>query len=84
MTSSTVSWSALLETVIQGQNLSSDQATALMQAWLSEALTPVQTGAFLAALRSKGMVADELAAMASVLREACPPRPRPDLPMVDT
>ena len=85
MTSSTVSWSALLETVIQGQNLSSDQATALMQAWLSEALTPVQTGAFLAALRSKGMVADELAAMASVLREACPlPCPRPDLPMVDT
>merc|ERR1711965_1135143 len=55
------------------------------QAWLAEELSPVQTGAFLAALRAKGMVADELAAMASVLREACPlPCARPDLLMVDT
>ena len=56
-----------------------------MQAWLAEELTPVQTGAFLAALRAKGMVAAELAAMAKVLRDACPlPCERPDLAMVDT
>ena len=48
------------------------QATDLMQAWLSESLTPVQTGAFLAGLRAKGMEAEELAAMAAVLREALP------------
>ena len=72
MTSSSVSWSDLLERVIQGDHLQPEQATALMHAWLAETLTPVQTGAFLAALRAKGMVAEELAAMASVLREACP------------
>ena len=56
-----------------------------MQAWLAEELSPVQTGAFLAGLRAKGMVADELAAMASVLRGACPlPCDRPNLAMVDT
>lgn len=85
MTSSSVSWSDLLERVIQGDHLQPEQATALMHAWLAETLTPVQTGAFLAALRAKGMVAEELAAMASVLREACPlPCARPSLSMVDT
>ena len=85
MTSSSIAWSALLESVIQGQHLNREQATALMQAWLAETLTPVQTGAFLSALRAKGMVADELAAMATVLREACPlPCARPELLMVDT
>lgn len=85
MTSTSVCWSALLERVVQGEHLSTEQATALMQAWLAETLTPVQTGAFLAALRAKGMVATELAAMAMVLREACPlPCARPGLFMVDT
>ena len=85
MTPSSIAWASLLESVIQGQPLKPDEATALMQAWLAETLTPVQTGAFLSALRAKGMVADELAAMATVLREACPlPCARPDLLMVDT
>ena len=79
------SWSALLDGLLQGGDLSSTEATALMRAWLAEELAPVQTGAFLAGLRAKGMVADELAAMASVLRDACPlPCERPDLAMVDT
>ena len=79
------SWPALLEQLLQGEALSAIQATQLMQAWLAEELTPVQTGGFLAGLRAKGVVAEELAAMAAVLREACPlPCPRPDLPMVDT
>ena len=43
----------------------------------------MQTGAFLAELQAK-MASDELAAMASVLREACPLPERPDLAMVDT
>jgi len=79
------SWPALLEQLLQGEALSAIQATQLMQAWLAEELTPVQTGGFLAGLRAKGLVAEELAAMAAVLREACPlPCPRPDLLMVDT
>ena len=85
MTADVPSWPALLEQLLQGQALSASEATQLMRAWLAEELTPVQTGAFLAGLRAKGVVADELAAMAAVLREACPlPCPRPDLLMVDT
>ncbi|MAR06805.1 MAG: anthranilate phosphoribosyltransferase [Cyanobium sp. NAT70] len=85
MTSEQLSWPALLESLLQGEALSAEQATALMSAWLSEQLTPVQTGAFLAGLRAKGMVAAELAAMAAVLRQACPlPCERPSLAMVDT
>jgi anthranilate phosphoribosyltransferase len=82
---STISWPQRLEQLLQGQDLSAAAAAALMQAWLAEELSPVQTGAFLAGLRAKGMVADELAAMASVLRGACPlPCDRPELSMVDT
>ena len=85
MSADVPSWPALLEQLLQGEALSAIQATQLMQAWLAEELTPVQTGGFLAGLRAKGLVAEELAAMAAVLREACPlPCPRPDLLMVDT
>ena len=79
------SWPLLLEQLLQGQSLEAEQATALMQAWLAEELEPVLTGALLAALRAKGVNGEELAAMAQVLRQACPlPGPRPDLPLVDT
>ena len=85
MSADVSSWPALLEQLLQGQALSASQATQLMRAWLAEELTPVQTGGFLAGLRAKGVVAEELAAMAAVLRDACPlPCPRPDLLMVDT
>lgn len=85
MSSDTPSWSGCLDHLLQGNNLSPDEATALMHAWLTEELEPVQTGAFLAGLRAKGMVDDELAAMAAVLRDACSlPCTRPDLDMVDT
>ena len=67
MSPASPSWSGLLELLLCGESLSAAQATDLMQAWLSESLTPVQTGAFLAGLRAKGMEAEELAAMAAVL-----------------
>ena len=85
MSSERPSWPALLDSVIEGHHLSDEQSTALMRAWLAEELTPVQTGGFLTALRAKGLVSQELAAMAAVLREACPlPCERPELLMVDT
>ena len=75
----------LLERLLGGQPLASDEATALMRAWLDEAIPPVLTGALLAALRAKGVTGEELAAMAAVLREACPlPAERPAVPLVDT
>lgn len=79
------SWSALLESLLQGHSLQHDDATALMQAWLAEEIPPVLTGALLAALRAKGVNGEELAAMAAVLRQACPlPAERPDRFLVDT
>ncbi len=75
----------MLEKILQGQNLTGLDATFLMKGWLEEKLTPVQTGAFLAALRAKGVTGEELAAMAKVLREVCAlPCPIPSISMVDT
>ena len=76
MVSSTLSWPQALEHLLNGGVLSPNDASALMEAWLSEDLTPVQTGAFLAALRARGVNGAELGAMASVLRAACPLRVR--------
>jgi anthranilate phosphoribosyltransferase len=79
------SWPALLEQLLNGMPLTEEQATALMRGWLDEQIDPVLTGALLAALRAKGVNGVELAAMAQVLREACPlPGARPDLELVDT
>ena len=79
------SWPALLDQLLNGESLSAHQATALMQGWLSEQIDPVLTGGLLAALRAKGVSGEELAAMAEVLREACPlPASRPALALVDT
>ncbi|MFM2080464.1 MAG: anthranilate phosphoribosyltransferase [Cyanobacteriota bacterium] len=78
-------WPPLLEQLLQGRSLSSEQADTLMRGWLAEEIEPVLTGALLAALRAKEPSGEELAAMAGVLRQACPlPGARPDLPLVDT
>jgi len=79
------SWPALLEQVLTGQALSSEQADGLMRGWLADALEPALTGALLAALRAKGVSGEELAAMAAVLREASVlPGERPAMALVDT
>ena len=63
-------WSALLEQLLLGERPQPEQVARLMRAWLSDGLEPVQTGAFLAALRCRGVQGPELAAMATVLRDA--------------
>lgn len=73
-----LSWPSVLEQLLLRQPLQPQQAKALMGAWLREELTPVQTGAFLAALRCKGLQGTELAAMAQVLQDAAV---SPDLPL---
>jgi anthranilate phosphoribosyltransferase len=78
-------WSALLERQLQGERLGVAGAEQLMRGWLEQRLEPVQTGAFLAALRLRPLDGEELAAMARQLRQACPlPCERPALAMVDT
>ena len=73
MTPESPSWPHLLEQLLRGEAMTAPQATQLMQAWLAEELTPVQTGAFLAGLRAKPPVADELAAMAAGEVVSLPP-----------
>ncbi len=83
--SNAIPWSQVLENLLEGKDLTDIEAANLMKSWLSEDLLPVQTGAFLAAFRAKGLTGSELAAMAKILREACSlPLPSPDIPMVDT
>ena len=85
MVTASASWPQLLEHLLVGNVLSKDDAAALMEAWLAEELTPVQTGAFLAALRARDVQGSELAAMAEVLRKACAlPGAKPNLALVDT
>ncbi len=85
MSNATPSWPEILEILLQGKDLSDFQSEALMNSWLQEELSPVQTGAFLASFRLKGATGNELASMAKVLREACPlPCSVPDISMVDT
>lgn len=82
---STPSWSCFLNQLLEGGELSANQASALMEGWLEQRIEPVLTGALLAALRAKGVTGVELAAMAQVLRQACPlPAGRPAIALVDT
>jgi anthranilate phosphoribosyltransferase len=61
-------WSQLLQQLLDRQSLDMDQASTLMQGWLSEAIPPVLSGAILVAIQAKGVSASELAGMARVLQ----------------
>ncbi len=85
MSNSFSAWPRSLEKLLEGSDLNSLEAQSLMEAWLSEDLVPVQTGAFLAALRAKGVTGLELATMAKVLRNACKfPFSVPEIDLIDT
>ena len=60
--------SRLLQQLLDRQSLSLEQASGLMQAWLTETIPPVLSGAILAAIQAKGVSAEELAGMAKVLQ----------------
>jgi len=76
----------LLEQLIAGRDLSAAEAEDLIERWISGVIEPVLTGGLLTALRCKGVIGEELAAMASVLRRHShlPGGERPALPLVDT
>ena len=73
------SWSALLNQLLERQDLTAEQAAGLMEGWLHAQIDPVLTGGLLVALSAKGVNGEELAGMAEVLRQACamPPSRRP-------
>lgn len=58
-----------LQTVLDRQNLSSDQMREVMSSIMSGGATPAQIGGLLIALRCKGETVEEIAAAAQVMRE---------------
>jgi anthranilate phosphoribosyltransferase len=63
-----MSWSQLLQQLLDRQSLTQTQATELMQGWLAAQIPPALSGAILVALQAKGLSAPELAGMARVLQ----------------
>ena len=75
----------ILNILLEGKNLDDATSRLLMQRWLNDEISDVQTGAFLSALRIKGCSGVELSSMAEELLKVCKlPLARPDLFMVDT
>ena len=69
--------------VVEGQSLTSEEATQVMSEIMSGEVTPAQLGAFLTAMRMKGETLDEIVGMACVMRERSL-RVDVDGPVVDT
>ena len=68
-----------IQTVIDGNDLSQDQMTDVMNAILTGEATPAQIGGFLVGLRIKGETIDEISAAAAVMRSlATPVSPKSD------
>ena len=75
----------ILNILLDGGNLDDLNARSLMQRWLNDEISDVQTGAFLSAFRAKGCTGVELSSMAEELLNVCDlPVVRPNLFMVDT
>jgi anthranilate phosphoribosyltransferase len=73
-----------INTLIEGNNLNSEQMTTVMRAVMSGEATPAQIAGFLVALRMKGEVVEELTAAASVMRELSAKVKVPTKNLVDT
>ena len=80
-----ITFSVILESLLSSNDLTDEQSNYLMNSWLENKIEPVQTGAFLAAFRSKGVSGDELSAMAKILQNASiTPSELPSFDLVDT
>ncbi len=72
-----------IDTVVSGGSLSMEESAATMREIMDGEATAAQLGAFLAALRMKGETPEEVAGMATVMREKALPLDV-DGPLVDT
>ena len=77
-----------IDAVVSGQTLTMAEAAAVMRQIMQGEATPAQLGSFLTALRLKGESTEEIAGMATVMREfSLKVRPDPDIvrgPLVDS
>ncbi len=82
---SNLSNAEILNILLEGEDLDYPISRSLMQRWLNDGISDVQTGALLSALRAKGCTGVELCSMAKELLNVCElPLARPNLYMVDT
>ena len=58
--SSNLSNVEILNLLLEGKDLDNTSSRCLMQRWLNDEISDVQTGAFLSALRAKGCTGTEL------------------------
>ena len=72
-----------IEALVSGHSLAIEEASSVMREIMEGETTPAQLGAFLIALRVKGETPQEMAGMASVMREKAL-RVEVDGPLVDT
>ena len=80
-----ITFPVILESLLASNDLTEKQSKYLMNSWLENKIEPVQTGAFLAAFRAKGISGDELSVMAKILQEASTtPSNLPRFDLVDT
>ncbi len=72
-----------INTLVSGSSLSFEQSAAVMAEIMGGEATPAQIAAFITSLRIKGETVDEIAGLASVMREkAVPVKATP--PLIDT
>ena len=83
--SSNLTNAKILKNLLEGRDLDSLTSRSLMQRWLNDEISDVETGAFLSALRAKGCTGVELCSMAEELLNVCKLTvARPNLYIVDT
>jgi anthranilate phosphoribosyltransferase len=58
-----------IEALVAGKSLTLDEASAVMREVMDGEATPAQIGSFVTALRVKGETSDEMAGMATIMRE---------------
>ena len=73
-----------IATLIDGQDLTRQQASAAMRTLMSGEATPAQIGGFLVALRMKGETVDEITGLAAIMREMATRVETARRPLVDT
>ena len=73
-----------IATLVDGNDLTREQASAAMHALMSGEATQAQIGGFLVALRMKGETVDEITGLASTMREMATPVQTSRRPLVDT
>jgi anthranilate phosphoribosyltransferase len=71
-------WPSVLGRLVEGQDLTADEAAAGLATILAGEATPAQLAAFIVALRLKGETVDEVAGMVGAMLDAAAPLELPD------